>query len=122
MAHRRDCRLVARSRDHLLGWAALSPVSSRNVYTGVVEVSVYIATGAREKGVGHALLEALIQESEAAGVWTLQASVFPENVASIRLHKAHGFREVGVRRRLAKHGEVWRDVLLLERRSERTGI
>lgn len=132
--HRKDCRLVALEpfqQDSefvipledvtVIGWAALSPVSGRLVYRGVAEVSVYVAEAARGRGVGKALLRALVGESERNEIWTLQAGIFPENVASIELHKSCGFREVGVRRRIAKLGEVWRDVLLLERRSANVG-
>ena len=119
--HRQDCRLVARERDEILGWAALSPVSARRVYAGVAEVSVYVAAAARGSGVGKALLRMLIEESERHQVWTLQAGIFPENAASIALHKYCGFREVGVRRRVGKLGDTWRDVLLLERRSQIVG-
>jgi len=120
--HRRDCRLVARNREQVFGWGALSPVSMRRVYSGVAEVSVYVAATARGSGVGKALLTALVEESESRGIWTLQAGIFPENTASIALHKSCGFREVGVRRRIGKLGEVWRDVLLLERRSRIVGV
>ncbi|MFZ0817318.1 MAG: N-acetyltransferase family protein [Candidatus Sulfotelmatobacter sp.] len=120
--HRKDCRLIARRGEQILGWAALSPVSARQVYAGVAEVSVYVATAARENGVGKALLQALIAESESQGIWTLQAGIFPENVGSVALHKSCGFREVGMRQRVGKLGEVWRDVLLLERRSPTVGI
>ena len=105
----------------VLGWAALSPVSGRRVYSGVAEVSVYVAAIARGRGVGKALLKTLIRESEALGIWTLQAGIFPENTSSIALHKSCGFREVGVRSRIGKLGDVWRDVLLLERRSSTVG-
>jgi L-amino acid N-acyltransferase YncA len=121
-SHRQDCRLVARDparvpQVRLLGWAALSPVSTRRVYSGVAEVSVYVAATARGGGIGKALLEALVDESGRQGIWTLQAGIFPENIASVKLHTSLGFREIGVRRRIGKMGEVWRDVLLLERRS-----
>ncbi len=116
--HLRDGRLVARAGEQVLGWAALSPVSGRCVYAGVAEVSVYVASAARGKGVGKALLRELVAESERAGMWTLQGGVFPENVASIALHEACGFRKVGVRERLGKLRGVWRDVVLMERRSE----
>ena len=119
--HRRDCRLVARSEGRILGWAALSPVSARRVYAGVAEVSVYVAASARCEGIGKRLLQALVEESERAGVWTLQAGIFPENESSVALHKSCGFLEVGQRNRIGKMGNVWRDVLLLERRSEITG-
>jgi L-amino acid N-acyltransferase YncA len=120
-SHRKDCRLIARHGEQVLGWAALSPVSGRRVYSGVAEVSVYVAAAARGSGVGKALLQAVIEESEHHGVWTLQAGIFPENAASIALHKSCGFREVGIRRRIGKLGEIWRDVVLLERRSSRAG-
>jgi L-amino acid N-acyltransferase YncA len=105
----------------VLGWAALSPVSIRRVYAGVAEVSVYVATAARGRGVGKALLQTLVEESEGNGIWTLQAGIFPENTASISLHTSCGFRNVGIRRRIGKLGDVWRDVVLLERRSSKVG-
>jgi phosphinothricin acetyltransferase len=121
-SHRPDCRLIARQGDRVLGWAALSPVSARRVYSGVAEVSVYVALAAQGGGVGTALLKALIEQSENRGVWTLQAGIFPENAASIAIHKSCGFHEVGKRQRIGKLGETWRDVLLLERRSTTAGI
>ena len=120
--HCPDGRLVARQGEQVIGWAALSPVSRRAVYRGVAEVSVYVAAAARGRGAGRALLVALIEASEAAGVWTLQASIFPENEASVALHRACGFRVVGRRERVAQHHGVWRDTLLLERRSSRAGV
>jgi phosphinothricin acetyltransferase len=111
------CRLAARRGAVLAGWATLGPVSTRPVYRGVAEVSVYVATAAQGQGVGRVLLAALIEASEAAGLWTLQASIFPENAASLALHRACGFRVVGRRERIAQHHGVWRDTLLLERRS-----
>jgi L-amino acid N-acyltransferase YncA len=120
-AHLKACRLVAREGDEVLGWAALSPVSSRCVYGGVAEVSVYVAESARGRGLGRALLASLVEESERAGLWTLQAGVLAENGASIRLHERCGFRVVGKRERLGKLKGVWRDVVLLERRSEIAG-
>lgn len=116
------CRLVARDGKRILGWAALSPVSRRQVYAGVAEVSVYIAAAARGQGVGKALMAALIEAAEASGFWTLQSSVFPENQASIALHLNQGFRELGRRERVAKLHGVWRDTVLLERRSQIAGI
>lgn len=105
-------------RDHgVLGWAALSPVSSRACYAGVAEVSVYIAASARGRGLGSQLLRALVEHSEANGIWTLQASIFPENEASLQIHHNNGFRIVGRRERIAQVKGVWRDTLLLERRS-----
>ena len=115
-------RFVAREGNKILGWAALSPVSRRQVYAGVAEVSVYIAASARGKGVGKALMAKLIEASEANGFWTLQSSIFPENLASIELHLKHGFRELGRRKRVAKLQGVWRDTVLLERRSQVVGI
>lgn len=120
--HRPGERFVAREGGKVLGWAALSPVSDRCVYGGVAEVSVYVAASARGKGLGLALLRQLIEASEAAGVWTLQAGVFPENGASVALHERLGFRQVGRRERIGKMNGVWRDVLLLERRSARAGV
>lgn len=111
-------RLVARGEQDVLGWAALSPVSTRRVYAGVAEVSIYVSDSARGEGVGRALLDALIAKSEENGIWTLQAGIFPENEVSVALHKACGFREVGVRKRIGRLAGAWRDVLLLERRSE----
>jgi L-amino acid N-acyltransferase YncA len=114
-------RLVAERDSAIVGWAALSPASSRHCYRGVGEVSVYVAETARGAGVGRALLERLVERSEQAGYWTLTAGVFPENAASRRLHRACGFREMGVRERLGESGGVWRDVVLLERRSTLVG-
>ena len=114
-------RLVARLDGEVVGWAALSPVSDRCVYGGVAEVSIYVAESSRGRGVGKALLARLVEESEAHGIWTLQAGVFPENRASVAVHEGAGFRLVGVRERLGKLDGVWRDVALLERRSSRVG-
>ena len=115
--HLADPRLVIRQGDSLAGWAALSPVSGRCVYEGVAEVSIYIGEGYRGQGLGKILLQALVSRSEAKGLWTLQASIFPENEASIGLHLACGFRQVGIRERISRLDGVWRDVALLERRS-----
>lgn len=120
--HLECCRLVARDHDRVIGWAALSPVSRRAVYSGVAEVSVYVAGTARGKGVGSALLSALIRSSEEEGIWTLQAGIFPENVASIELHRKAGFRVVGVRERLGAMDGCWRDVVLMDRRSKTVGL
>ncbi|MGB6676263.1 MAG: N-acetyltransferase family protein [Terriglobales bacterium] len=120
--HLQDCRLVAVNSEGILGWAALSPVSTRRVYSGVAEVSVYVAAKARGQGVGTLLLQSLVEQSEHCGVWTLQAGIFPENVPSVALHKSCGFREVGLRQKLGQRRDVWRDVLLLERRSSRVGV
>ena len=120
--HRKDCRLAATENERPLGWAALSPVSSRRVYEGVAEVSVYVAAQARGRGLGEALLRALIDCAEEAGVWTLQASIFPENTASVGLHQKLGFRQLGLREKIACHRGVWRDTVILERRSRRVGL
>jgi phosphinothricin acetyltransferase len=120
-SHLEECRLVARSGENVVGWAALSPVSRRHVYRGVAEVSIYITAAARGLGAGKTLLRALIVASESAGIWTLQAGIFPENIASIALHQACGFREIGRRERIGQINGVWRDVVLLERRSEVAG-
>jgi phosphinothricin acetyltransferase len=121
-AHIKTCRLLAVDNDIILGWAALTPVSGRCVYAGVAEVSVYIGENARGKGIGRQLLDALIRESEQHNFWTLQAGIFPENVASIRLHEACGFRIVGRRERIGQLHGVWRDTMLLERRSSKVGV
>jgi L-amino acid N-acyltransferase YncA len=120
-SHRPAPRLVARESGSTVGWAALSSVSSREAYRGVAEVSVYVAAVARGRGVGRALLSELVRRSEDSGVWTLQAGIFPENAASLALHRACGFRTVGRRERLGRLVGVWRDVMLLERRSDRVG-
>jgi phosphinothricin acetyltransferase len=117
-AHLASPRLVMRAADQVLGWAALSPVSKRRVYSGVAEVTIYVTQLARGKGIGRKLLEALIEASERAGIWTLQASIFPENVASVELHLKCGFREVGRRERIARLNGVWRDTVLFERRAK----
>lgn len=116
-AHLSFARLVACVGTAVNGWAALSAVSTRPAYSGVAEVSVYVASNCRGQGYGRALLKALISESEKNGIWTLQASIFPENLASISLHKSCGFREVGRRERIAKLNGVWRSTVLMERRS-----
>ncbi|HEY6221781.1 MAG TPA: GNAT family N-acetyltransferase [Candidatus Eisenbacteria bacterium] len=122
-AHLPEPRLAAREgTGRVLGWAALTPVSGRCVYAGVGDLSVYVAAEARGRGVGRALLEALISLSERAGIWTLQAGIFPENAASLALHRGCGFRDVGRRERIGKMSGEWRDVLLLERRSSTVGV
>ncbi|MEP6718704.1 MAG: N-acetyltransferase family protein [bacterium] len=115
-------RLVAVSAVRVIGWAALGRISFRTVYAGVAEVSVYVAAAARGLGVGRTLLLKLIADSEVNDIWTLQASIFPENTASLALHKSCGFREVGGRERIGKMKDVWRDTILLERRSHKVGI
>jgi L-amino acid N-acyltransferase YncA len=116
-------RLVAVSpgEGRVVGWAALTRVSSRAVYSGVAEVTVYVADNFRGKGIGRALLKQLVAQSEQKGLWTLQASVFPENIASLELHRICGFREVGIRKRIGVIHGIWRDTVLLERRSEIVG-
>lgn len=121
-SHLQQCRLVARAGEGVIGWAALSPVSKRSVYAGVAETSVYAAENFRGHGIGYALLEALVTCSEKHGVWTLQAGILTENVSSLRLHGRCGFREVGRRERIGKLKGVWRDVILLERRSKLVGM
>lgn len=120
-AHVKTCRLVAVENSQVIGWAALTAVSGRCVYAGVGEVSVYIHPDARGKNVGTQLLQALITESEANGFWTLQAGIFPENTVSVKIHEKCGFRLVGRREKIGQMNGVWRDTLLLERRSPTTG-
>ncbi|MFX1533928.1 MAG: GNAT family N-acetyltransferase [Promethearchaeota archaeon] len=120
--HLQVCRFVAKKEGQVIGWAAISPVSDRPIYAGVGEVSIYITAAEQGQGIGHILLRALIEESEKAGIWTLQAGIFPENVASIALHKTCEFREVGYRERIGLLKGVWRDVILMERRSKIVGI
>lgn len=119
--HLQSCRLVARRGARVVAWAALSPISTRECYRGVAEATLYVATDHRGAGVGSALGEALIEASEAEGIWTLQAMVFSENEASLALLEEGGFRRVGVRKRIGRHQGRWHDVVLLERRSEVVG-
>ena len=119
--HLPEPRLVARSGNQVVGWAALRPVSHRAAYSGVAEVSIYVAVHARGLGIGKSLLKKLVSRSEQAGIWTLQAGIFPENEASIELHKSCGFRVVGIRERIGKLNGAWRDVSLMERRSPLVG-
>jgi phosphinothricin acetyltransferase len=114
-------RLVAVDDGEVAGWAAVSPTSTRECYRGVGEVSIYVSESARGRGVGQMLLGELVARSEAAGYWTLTAGIFPENEASLRLHRSGGFRDVGVRERIGRSRGVWRDVVLLERRSTVVG-
>ena len=116
-SHLEQCRLVAKAGESIRGWAALSPVSTRRVYAGVAEVSVYVSAESRGRGIGKALLEALIASSEEHGIWTLQAGILADNLSSLRLHEHCGFRQVGRRERIGELNGVWRDVVLLERRS-----
>ena len=120
--HLPTCRLVARLDGSVAGWAALRPVSSRCVYGGVAEVSIYVGEEARGRGIGHQLLEALVNASEQSGIWTLQAGIFPENAASIHLHRQAGFRIVGTRERIGRMDGRWRDTVLIERRSAVVGV
>ena len=117
--HLKSCRFIALNDQHIVGWAALSPVSGRCIYSGVAEVSVYVSLSARGKGIGKLLLSSLIQESEYQNIWTLQAGIFPENQISIVLHKKAGFREVGYREKIGELDGIWRDVILLERRTKK---
>ncbi len=120
--HIAHCRFVTIENNLITGWAALTPVSGRCVYAGVAEVSVYVGADHRGKGIGKLLLEKLIEESESKNIWTLQAGIFPENVASIKLHERLGFRQVGCREKIGKMKGTWRDTVLLERRSSTVGI
>ncbi len=115
------CRLVWGHHEQVLGWATLAPVSARDCYRGVAEVSIYVASGHCGQGIGNKLMRRLIEESEENGVWTLYSSIFPENQATRQLHLRNGFREVGIRERIAQQNGRWRDTLLLERRSILTG-
>jgi phosphinothricin acetyltransferase len=115
--HHTHSRLVAIDSEGVTGWVALSPVSPRYVYRGVAEVSIYIASRARGRGVGRALMAAVIAASEAAGIWTLQSGIFPENTASIHLHASCGFRRIGERERVGCLAGRWRSTVLMERRS-----
>ena len=121
-AHVKTCRIIVTENNQVLGWAALTPVSNRCVYAGVAEVSVYVAADARGKSIGSMLLKELIEQSEQNGIWTLQSGIFPENKASISMHEKYGFRIIGYRERIGKMGNVWRDNIFLERRSNKIGI
>jgi L-amino acid N-acyltransferase YncA len=116
-AHLAELRLVAEEDGGVVGWAALSPASRRDCYAGVAEESVYVAEAVRGRGIGKALLTELVAQADPAGIWTIQTSIFPENVASIELHKRCGFRVVGTRERIAQLDRAWRDTVLLERRA-----
>ena len=113
-----NCRHVAVDGGRVAGWVAVSAVSSRPAYAGVVEHSVYVDPAARGKGVGRLLLSTVIDATEAAGIWTIQAGIFPENTVSLAMHETAGFRVVGVRERMGQHHGRWRDVVLIERRSQ----
>ncbi len=121
-SHVENSRLVAIEDDEISGWAGITAVSGRCVYAGVGEVSVYVSANARGKGIGKLLLQSLIDESEKNNFWTLQAGIFPENIASIKIHEACGFRIIGNREKIGKMNNVWRDTLLLERRSKKIGL
>ena len=114
-------RLVAENHGQVLGWVAVSPMSARPVYAGVVEHSVYVDPAAAGQGIGTALLAALVQSTEAAGIWTIQSAVFPENTASLALHRRAGFRTIGTRECIAQRHGRWRDTILIERRSPQVG-
>jgi phosphinothricin acetyltransferase len=116
------CRLAWEEEGQLLGWAALAPVSARNCYSGVAEVSIYVASDHLGKGIGSRLMAGLVEASESNGIWSLYSSIFPENGATLRLHLRHGFREVGIRERIARQHGRWRNTLILERRSARVGV
>jgi L-amino acid N-acyltransferase YncA len=120
--HINTCRIVASIDNEIVGWAALTPVSGRCVYSGVAEVSVYVSNHFKGQKIGTRLLERLISESEKEGYWTLQASIFPENKASLRIHYNLGFRNVGFREKIGKMNDIGRDTILLERRSKKAGI
>jgi phosphinothricin acetyltransferase len=120
--HINTCRIVASIENEIAGWAALTPVSGRCVYAGVAEVSVYVSNQFKGQKIGTRLLERLISESEKEGYWTLQASIFPENKASLKMHYNLGFRNVGFREKIGKMNDIWRDTILLERRSKKVGI
>lgn len=119
--HMPDFRLVGRIDDEIVGWAALSQVSKRHVYRGVVEESIYVAPNQQGKGIGKQLLQELISRAENAGIWTIQTGIFPENVASVALHEKCGFRIIGTRERIGQLDGVWRDVYFMERRSTVAG-
>lgn len=116
------CRLVRIWDNRLQGWAALAPMSARDCYRGVAEVSIYVASEHAGKGVGSELMAALVAAAEEQGIWSLYSSIFPENEATLKLHLRHGFRKVGIRERIARQNGVWRDTLILERRSSRVGL
>jgi L-amino acid N-acyltransferase YncA len=121
-SHRSDCRLVASLGSQIVGWAALSNVSNRCVYGGVAEVSIYVDPEFQGRGIGDRLMKALIAESESNELWTLQAGIFPENKKSIQLHLRNGFRIIGTRERIGRMDGIWRDTVLLERRSNVVGV
>ena len=115
-------RLVWEQDGKVQAWAALAPVSVRDCYRGVAEVSIYVATGSLGQGIGNELMASLVEESERNGIWSLYSSIFPENQATLKLHLRHGFREVGIRERIAQRDGRWRNTLILERRSKKVGV
>jgi L-amino acid N-acyltransferase YncA len=121
-AHLLHSRLIIIINNQIAGWAALTPVSGRCVYAGVAEVSIYVAPEYRGQKIGETLLIALVSESEKNGIWTLQAGVFPENKASLKIHENAGFRQLGIREKIGQMNGVWRDTVLLERRSKIVGV
>lgn len=120
-AHLRHSRIVGIMDEQVIGWAALSPVSSRCVYEGVAEAGIYIRSTARGKGAGYSLLQKLIESSEQNGIWTIQSGIFQENIASLKLHGKCGFRTVGFREKIGQMHGAWRNTILLERRSQKVG-
>jgi len=117
--HHLHSRFVAMENEEVLGWCAISPVSKREAYIGVAEVSVYVAVKYLGRGIGGKMMHALIKSSEENGIWTLYASLFPENIGSVNLHVKNGFREIGIREKIAKQDGIWRDTVLYERRSKK---
>ena len=122
LSHHKFCRFVYEENGKVVGWGALAPVSNRRCYKGVAEISIYVDTDNLARGIGGKLLGAVVESSERNGIWTLYASIFAENVASHKMHLSHGFREVGTRERIAQLDGIWRDTLILERRSEKIGV
>ena len=120
-SHLKHSRIISLDGEVIIGWAALTPVSGRCVYAGVAEVSVYVAASHRGKGIGKILLNELVLRSEQNSIWTLQAGIFPENKASVQLHKNNGFRIIGTREKIGQMNGIWRDTLLMERRSNKVG-
>ena len=116
------CKLVWEQQGQVQGWAALAPVSARDCYRGVAEVSIYVAPHCAGQGIGSQLMAALVRDSERNGIWSLYSSIFPQNQATLKLHLQHGFRQVGRRERIAQLGGRWRDTLILERRSDKVGL
>ena len=122
-SHLKKCRFIAENTEGgIIGWAALTPVSGRCVYAGVAEVSVYVTPQYHGKGIGKILMQNLIETSEVEGLWTLQAGILKENIGSVRLHESVGFRQIGYREKIGQLDGIWRDTLLLERRSDKVGV